>query len=56
MKRNIIQTISFAVAALFLTACGSDDNLSPSTTETGTIDKSKYTTFTSVNEGMTRSH
>ena len=56
MKRNIIQTISFAVAALFLTACGSDDNLSPSTTETGTIDKSKYTTFTSVNDGMTRSH
>jgi len=55
MKRNIIQTISFAVAALFLTACG-DDSLSPSTTETGTIDKSKYTTFTSVNEGMTRSH
>ena len=56
MKRNIIQTISFAVAALFLTACGSDDNLSPDTTGTGTIDKSKYTTFTSVNDGMTRAH
>lgn len=56
MKRSFSLIISFAVAALLLVACNSDDNLSIDKTEVGKIDKSKYTTLTTVNDGMTRSH
>ena len=56
MKRSFSLIISFAVAALLLVACNSDDNLPVDKTEVGKIDKSKYTTLTTVNDGMTRSH
>ena len=56
MKRSFSLIISFAVAALLLVACSSDDNLPVDKTEVGKIDKSKYTTLTTVNDGMTRSH
>lgn len=56
MKRSFSLIISFAVAALLFVACSSDDNLPVDKTEVGKIDKSKYTTLTTVNDGMTRSH
>ena len=56
MKRSFSLIISFAVAVLLFVACSSDDNLPVDKTEVGKIDKSKYTTLTTVNDGMTRSH